>query len=218
MESNERRQTYVGINKDKVWPRTLIGIVRTVSTENHVSKLTTNKLTSPNRTSSQTNRYAPTNNVLITNVPHLPLSALTQCDLRHSPSVPDHWMERHSWANYDRFICCAFAQPLPRLTLQHPLKCSCCNDESCSTSPFCIIPIYDSLFRLNDSSSFSFYSHYILWTDISSHKFIADNYTRFLDTFHSYTYPIQSAAAVRRRISGPRCWLSLSPQSSHAII
>ncbi|KDR83638.1 hypothetical protein GALMADRAFT_235942, partial [Galerina marginata CBS 339.88] len=38
---------------------------------------------------------------------------------------------------------------------------------------------------------------YKLWTDASSREFIAQNYSWFLDTFDSYTYPIQRADAIR---------------------
>ncbi|KAA1466339.1 hypothetical protein DENSPDRAFT_862403 [Dentipellis sp. KUC8613] len=38
---------------------------------------------------------------------------------------------------------------------------------------------------------------YMLWTDASSREFIAEQYPWFLDTFDSYTYPIQRADAIR---------------------
>ncbi|TDL29482.1 hypothetical protein BD410DRAFT_817578 [Rickenella mellea] len=38
---------------------------------------------------------------------------------------------------------------------------------------------------------------YKLWTDASSREFIAKEYPWFLDTFDSYTYPIQRADAIR---------------------
>ncbi|KAI0068790.1 hypothetical protein BV25DRAFT_1833950 [Artomyces pyxidatus] len=38
---------------------------------------------------------------------------------------------------------------------------------------------------------------YMLWTDASSREFIAEEYNWFLDTFDSYTYPIQRADAIR---------------------
>lgn len=37
----------------------------------------------------------------------------------------------------------------------------------------------------------------MLWTDASSREFIAEHYSWFLDTFDSYTYPIQRADAIR---------------------
>lgn len=37
----------------------------------------------------------------------------------------------------------------------------------------------------------------MLWTDASSREFIAQHYQWFLDTFDSYTYPIQRADAIR---------------------
>ncbi|TFY83950.1 hypothetical protein EWM64_g79 [Hericium alpestre] len=38
---------------------------------------------------------------------------------------------------------------------------------------------------------------YMLWTDATSREFIAEQYSWFLDTFDSYTYPIQRADAIR---------------------
>ncbi|KAF8914002.1 nucleotide-diphospho-sugar transferase [Gymnopilus junonius] len=38
---------------------------------------------------------------------------------------------------------------------------------------------------------------YMLWTDAGSREFIAEHYSWFLDTFDSYTYPIQRADAIR---------------------
>ncbi|THH14885.1 hypothetical protein EW146_g5508 [Bondarzewia mesenterica] len=38
---------------------------------------------------------------------------------------------------------------------------------------------------------------YMLWTDASAREFVADKYHWFLDTFDSYTYPIQRADAIR---------------------
>ncbi|KAF9569305.1 hypothetical protein CPC08DRAFT_623878 [Agrocybe pediades] len=38
---------------------------------------------------------------------------------------------------------------------------------------------------------------YKLWTDAGSREFIAEHYPWFLDTFDSYTYPIQRADAIR---------------------
>ena len=40
-------------------------------------------------------------------------------------------------------------------------------------------------------------SEYILWTDVTSRKFIATNYPWFLSTFDNYPYPIQRADAIR---------------------
>jgi len=40
-------------------------------------------------------------------------------------------------------------------------------------------------------------SEYMLWTDASSREFIANEYPWFIDTYDSYTYPIQRADAIR---------------------
>lgn len=45
--------------------------------------------------------------------------------------------------------------------------------------------------------SLTLFSEYKLWTDAGSREFIAEHYSWFLDTFDSYTYPIQRADAIR---------------------
>lgn len=40
-------------------------------------------------------------------------------------------------------------------------------------------------------------SEYMLWTDDTSRRFIAEKYPSFLATFEGYEYPIQRADAIR---------------------
>lgn len=65
-------------------------------------------------------------------------------------------------------------------------------------SNYCFSPLSSLVWsRTCVDERFFLCSEYMLWTDASSREFIANEYPWFIDTYDSYTYPIQRADAIR---------------------